>query len=362
VQPQHVPDHVVLNAVVFDDIRVAYVPVPKAASTSILTALFEVAELNPDDRARSRKLEVTRGLTVHDGSLWGQSHRLLGRSTTEVEWILDSEEWFTFSVVREPVRRIWSGWVSKVLTRNPRFVLMLGEDVFPPPPSNASDVVESFRRFMTALPDRPDWNDSHWSPQAELLGVPHVRYDHIGRVEQFDRTEWAVREEMRLRNVVLPVLGVENRSPLPFSSGVFDRMAHEACSMWTEPDREAFGYEPVAYTGGEPDERWLSVVEANIPAIRTLIEQNERFLDVWQLMKESEPPKSGAPSLRHRLHSVRTKAISARGRGGHRVTRSTRVVGALVALFLLLVLLPESLGDRPYDPRPSAVLKEVEHF
>ena len=71
-----------LTAVAFDDIRLAYVPVPKAASTSILTALFDVAGLNREDRTRSRKLEVTRGLTVHDGSLWGQSHRLLGRSTT----------------------------------------------------------------------------------------------------------------------------------------------------------------------------------------------------------------------------------------------------------------------------------------
>ena len=79
-------------------------------------------------------------------------------------------------------------------------------------------------------------------------------------------------------------------------------------------------------------------------------------------MKESEPSKSGAPSLRRGLHSVRTKATSVRGRGGHRVTTSTRLVGALVALFLLLVLLPESRGDRPYDPRPSAVLKEVENF
>ena len=172
---------------------------------------------------------------MHDGSLWGAAHRLQDRSATEVERILDSDEWFTFTrtVVREPVRRIWSAWVSKVLVRNPRFVLMHSEDLFPLPPSSAADIVESFRRFISRLPDRPDWNDSHWSAQVDLLGIPHVGYDHIGRIEQFALTEATVSEYMGSRNGVLPALGIENRSFPSFSASLFDRIAHDACSRWT---------------------------------------------------------------------------------------------------------------------------------
>jgi Sulfotransferase family len=174
VPAQHTPDHVMLTAVVFDHLRLVYVPVPKAASTTILGALSDVAGLQPEDRMRSRKLEVTRALTVHDGSMWGSAYRLTAKSESELEWILESDDWFRFTVVRDPARRIWSAWVSKVLLRNPRFVLMFGEELFPAVPSTATDVLESFRRFIGALPDRPEWSDSHWSGQADLLDVPHI--------------------------------------------------------------------------------------------------------------------------------------------------------------------------------------------
>ena len=164
---QRAPDHVVLNTVVFDDLRLAYVPVPKAASTSILGALFELAGRGLEDRMRSQKHQATRNKTVHDGAVWDPAHRLKERTATEREWILESDEWFRFTVVREPARRIWSAWLSKVLVRDPRFVLMFGEDWFPAVPSNATDVVTSFRAFVTGLADQPDWDDPHWSAQGE---------------------------------------------------------------------------------------------------------------------------------------------------------------------------------------------------
>ena len=229
---QHVPEHLTLTAVVFDDLRLAYVPVPKAASTTILRALFELTGLASEDLVRSRKLEVTRALTVHDGSLWPSAHRLRDREPAELEWILRSDDWFRFTVVREPARRIWSAWVSKVLVRNPRFVLMLGEDLFPALPSSAQEVVESFRRFVAALPDRPAWSDSHWSAQADLLGVTDITYSHIGRVETIDRTVAEVGEYMRERGSNLPELEAENRSFLPYSPALFDRAAYDAYLRW----------------------------------------------------------------------------------------------------------------------------------
>jgi Sulfotransferase family len=356
VSAQHVPDHVMLTTVVFDDLRLAYVPAPKAASTTILAALAEVAGLRSEDRVGSRKLEVTRALTVHDGSIWSSAHRLTGREPAELERILRSDEWFRFTVVREPARRIWSAWVSKVLVRNPRFVLMFDEDLFTAPPASAKDVVESFRRFVSALPDRPEWSDSHWSSQADLVGVTDITYSHVGRVEALGRTVAEVGEYMRLRGGALPTLGAGNRSYLPFSPGLLDRAAHEACIRLTARDCEIFGYEPVPYEAGEPDDRWYAAVEANIPAIQALIEQNERFLDVWRML----PDRKAGVSFRHPVRSARATA-SARFPRGRRGRLAGRLAVAAVTLAAMFVVLPEVLGDRPYDPHPSTWASAIEN-
>ena len=55
----------------------------------------------------------------------------------------------------------------------------------------------------------------------------------------------------------------------------------------TADDSRVFGYEPVQFTGGEPEERWLLAVEATIPAIRALVERHERLLDLWRLQADA---------------------------------------------------------------------------
>lgn len=94
---QHqIPPQVVQTAVVLDELRLVYVPVPKAGSTTILWVLAKLAGLAGEDFADSRKLEVTRELTVHDMSVWGRSRLLQSRSPKEIESILVSDEWFRF--------------------------------------------------------------------------------------------------------------------------------------------------------------------------------------------------------------------------------------------------------------------------
>jgi hypothetical protein len=289
-----IPPHVVLTSVVFDELRLVYVPMPKSASTSILGALAELAGIGLHDRVRSRKPEATRQQVIHDGSMWKPAHRLNSRSAEDVDWILRSDEWFRFTVVREPVRRLWSAWITKVLVRDPRFALMFGDDWFPDRPSSATDVVQSFRDFVTALPERPDWSDTHWSSQADLAG--DIRYDHVGRVESLDETAAVVGKFLRHRNQKLPPFPTENPSFVPFDLGVFDRRAHEAAARYTARDRDAFGYAPPAYSAGSLDDEWLSSVEASIPALQAVIARNERLLDLWRLHADRQP----AEGRRHR--------------------------------------------------------------
>jgi hypothetical protein len=283
---QELPEHVSRAAVVLDDFRLVYVPVPKAGSTSVLGALAEVVGLREAEFAASRKREATRSLAVHDGSIWGRRYRLEGRKSTEVDRILGSDEWLRFTVVREPVRRLWSAWTSKVLIRDPRFVAVFGEDWFPAPPKTALDVVAAFRRFVLALPEA-DRHDPHWRPQSGLIGVGQIAYDHIGRVEDLERTAAVLDERLRVHGRVLPPLRRTNPGILPFSPGVFDRDSYEVCARWTEPDRAAIGYEALSPRVEEPDERWRAAVEAAIPAVQAVIDRNERIRDLTAILERA---------------------------------------------------------------------------
>ena len=258
------PDYLLRSALVVDDLRLLYVPVPKAGSTAILGALAEVVGIGPDDLAQSRKLEATRSLAVHDGSVWGPSFRFDGRTDDERDEILGSADWLRLTVVREPARRLWSAWVSKVLVRDPRFVAVFGESWFPPVPATAEDVLAAFREFVRGLPTAAR-HDVHWLPQADLVGASTVSYQHVGRVEELDTTAAVLEERVRSFGATLPALRRENPSILPFVPALFDPETAVACARWTEPDRQAFGYEQVAPAPGPPEQSWFQAVDAIIP-------------------------------------------------------------------------------------------------
>ena len=161
--------------------------------------------------------------------------------------MFDSDEWLAFTLVREPVRRIWSAWVSKVLTREPRFTAAYGhESWFPPVPGSAEDVVNWFRVFVKAVSDGPETlNDRHWASQDELLGVQQLGYDLIGRLEKLPSALAVVDEHLRARGAAPLKVQSENQSLVSFTPEVLDRRAWEQCFALTARDREAFDYEAV---------------------------------------------------------------------------------------------------------------------
>jgi len=284
------PEHVLGTAVALDEARLLYVPVPKTGCTAVLWALAGAAGLSEEDFARSRKLEVTRALTVHDLSVWGPKHTLAERSERELERILHSSDWLRVSVVREPLRRLWSAWASKLLVRDPRFVPRFGGDEwFPAPPASADDVLRSFRQFVRALAGRPpEWHDPHWAPQAGLLAPGEIPYGHVGRLERLDESVSLLAARLREHGLSLPPLRPANASLLPYDAGVLDAEAHEAALRFTTQDREAFGYAAPAPAADGPREQWRAAVEASLPAVRAVIDRHERIADLRRLARDAE--------------------------------------------------------------------------
>ena len=159
---------------------------PKAACTSVLWTLAELVGMTAEDFEGSTLPEPSASLTVHDMNAWAPDHRLAQYEGEARRRILGDDDWLRFTVVRDPWHRLWSGWLSKLLLREPRFVALYGEQPwFPRLPERAGDVVEDFRRFVAAL-GAGEAEDVHWAVQHDLSS--QLPLTHVGRAERLGDT------------------------------------------------------------------------------------------------------------------------------------------------------------------------------
>jgi Sulfotransferase family len=278
--------HVDQRTVVLPELRVLFLPVPKAGCTTLLWLLAELACLPLERFAQSTLPEVSPALTVHDMSLWGDEQRLAHYEDEGRTRVFGEDGWFRFSVVRHPGTRLWSAWYSKLLLREPRFVdEFRGEPWFPRVPERPADLLEDFRRFVAALPSG-QVEDVHWAVQHDL--IRQLPLAHVGKVEQLDDTLDLLRAHVgedrwpgELRH--------ENRSALPMATHLaYDDAAAAVLHQRYADDFEQFGYEPVLVS---PDSAALSDWEQRItpilPLLRDAIERNARVGQLHQAARVS---------------------------------------------------------------------------
>jgi hypothetical protein len=282
--------HVRQQTVVLPEQRILFLPVPKAACTSLLWGLADLAGLPASRFSRSGRDEPTAALTIHDMSLWDQEHRL-------AEHDLDEDGWLRFTVVRDPWTRLWSAWQSKLLLREPRFHETFGErEWFPRVPGHPREVVTDFRRFLAAVA-AGGAADVHWAPQLDL--VRRLPLNHVGLVERLGETLARV-ERHAGRPLVLPA--AENAGSLPLPPHAF---ATEVTGILREryrADLEAFGYplDPPVEEAAD----WERRAGQLLPAIRARIDDHDRVAQLHRLARRRAD----------RVHTVekRLAAVSAR--------------------------------------------------
>ena len=283
--------HVGKRAIVLENVRIFYVPVPKAGCTSLLWSLADLAGLPESAFADSEGREVTRSLAIHDLKRWPKSFRFGERPPEERRRILEEGDWFRFTVARDPFRRLWSAWQSKILLAEPQFTTRYSSyPWFPRNLRSADDVLAAWRDFLDALQQNPDLlrADVHWAPQVDVLDYSNVSYDHVGQVEKLGETLDRVREYLRDKeNADLPQPPRTNLSTLPYADELFTEDAVRFLSEMYSDDMSAFGYEPPRGDGpgGTVSESWMSTVDAVVPAIDELRNRHERVADLQQLLK-----------------------------------------------------------------------------
>jgi hypothetical protein len=270
--------HVQSHTVVLPRQRVLFLPMPKAACTSVLWALAELAGMAPDAFDGSTLPEPSAALTVHDMNAWAPEHRLTEYAADSRRDVLSGDGWLRFTVVRNPWHRLWSGWLSKLLLREPRFVAHYGgEPWFPRIPDGPAEIVEDFRRFVAAVGEG-DAQDVHWAVQHDL--ATQLPLDHIGRAEQMGET---FRRLYAHTGVVAPrFVARRNESSLGMPPHAYEDATASIVRRHYRADFAAFGYDQVPPDAGLSSE-WEQRAEETLPLLRATIDEHVRVGQLHRL-------------------------------------------------------------------------------
>jgi hypothetical protein len=280
--------HVEGRAIAIPEFQVLYVPIPKTAWTSTLWALAGLAGLAAADFTASTKPEVSAAMAVHDQAIWRRHGRLWRDQGDDLRAeALGSPEWFRFAVVRDPTRRLWSAWQSKLLLREPVYLGYHGEQSwYPRLPTDPDQIVADFRAFVPALAagfaTERRMRDPHWGRQSEVVDV--LPLTHVGRVERLGETERALREHVAARGGPDVVFARENASPLPYTPALLDAGTVAGLRGLYARDYAALGYdEPVA---PDPEqaaaqlEQWSAAARPELAHMRELVDRHQRLYTV----------------------------------------------------------------------------------
>lgn len=280
--------HVENRTIVFPEQRVLYVPVPKAGCTAILWGLVTAAGLDSEGFYNSFSREVSRSLTIHDLGRWPDEFLFAKLPEEQKTEILGADDWFRFTVVRNPFRRIWSAWQSKILLREPQFVEKFASQPWLPDSiDSAEDIIKMFRVFIESIVEDPDLAhaDVHWAPQKTLIGGGRVPFTHVGTIEAVEQTTAAVTAHFdSLGAAAPPPLVRANPAPLPYTKHLFEAEQVHALAQVFEEDLREFGYEaPSTSDGDDMPASWIEAVDASLGAMKIIRQRNERVGDLQRV-------------------------------------------------------------------------------
>lgn len=227
-------------------LKVAYVAVPKVASTTLEWLMADLAGL---DRGRFHKAASgapTREQTVHAGGQWPRRLRVARPAPEHVERAGVDSQWFVFAVVRDPRERLWSAWQSKFLVRRRTYIDHYGQEPwFPRVPHDPSDVIEDFARFVDALRagvgDLLE-RDGHFKQQAGIVLDGPFPVTNLYGVRDMPALLGDLAAHIGPYGADVPDLHRDNATPLELASEVLDGGVGEQIADLYRDDFDRLGH------------------------------------------------------------------------------------------------------------------------
>ncbi len=224
--------------------RLLYVSTPKVACTTLKWwfASLEGYAKAVHDATDSNQSDPE--LAIHDLSL-RVAPQVTGLELQELAEPLTSESYFRFAVVRNPYKRIFSAWQSKLMLREP---LQIGPYVnsafFHHPINGAGDVAGAFEAFLEHLAanETPNFWDLHWAPQFDVLRPDLINYSKIGKIEQASEIGTAILQWVGPRAPNPFAVRRANESLIPYQPEFLTDRSVDLISSLYAADFDAFGY------------------------------------------------------------------------------------------------------------------------
>lgn len=265
--------------------KLLYVATPKVACTSLkwwFAALEGHAQVL---RGSNGSLETDPDLVIHD-TFHKVAPNVTGLLPDALAEALASEDYFRFAVVRNPYRRIFSAWQSKILLREPLQIgAYLGHDFIHHPIHHKDDISVAFEKFLEylAVNESPVFWDVHWTPQIELLRLDLINYSIVAKIE----------DTAALSQALLARLGPgiqdpfeskrSNESLIPYLPELVSVRSCQLIRSIYARDFEAFGYEVNAPSSTTKFS--AAQCDVAISAIAMLRGKNQRFAEMQTTQK-----------------------------------------------------------------------------
>ena len=262
------------------DAKVLYVQVFKAACSSMLWAMAQMAGAKPEDLALSRQLHVTRDLTIHDTSI--HPVPTIDQVSDELRLeALTSPEWMRLAIVRDPYSRFYSGWESRKL------LLHHGPwDDYPQPEltyvDGHLDVGASFRGFARAAREhRGIWQgDFHFAQQVHVMALDEVDFTDIIPTSGLP----ALFERLSERSGFHVDPGRHNEGLGLAWEDVYDEEAAITCEELFDLDFSKLGFVRRSFDGPKP----VVLDDVATAALSMIDERNKRIADMIDAISRVE--------------------------------------------------------------------------
>ena len=262
--------------------KAVYVSVNKAACTSLKWLVADLQGENREHFYSSLSREVSRSMTIHRRQLWQRTPMAAKLPPEELAEISPENGWFIFAVVRHPTARLYSGWQSKLLMREPWWAQRFAEAPwFPRVPQTHEELAEAwlaFARSVIADPAQDIMRNRHFAPQQGLLvpdRMPYTRIYETGEIGQllkdFDAHLRGLGWEGTLE------LRRANETPLKPLASLFPQDVLDGMREVYAADFEAFGYDdPMPPRAGDG----AAYPQSALDEIARLVERAERVNDL----------------------------------------------------------------------------------
>ncbi|MEB0224704.1 sulfotransferase family 2 domain-containing protein [Pseudomonas sp. 10S4] len=243
IDDQRLLDYFLWNSYASEKNKLFYVATPKVACTSLKWWISELEGVAEAVRELKTSTESDPELVVHD-SLWYVAPQLFVSTQERLDQI-KTEGYLTFAVVRNPYKRIFSAWQSKVLLCEPlQMERYKGQEFVSCDISSISDVATSFEQFVEFLyaHEAPQYQDSHWTPQYDLLRPDLFSYTIVSKIEDTKKLNAALSAHLGDAYINPFTTTRANESLIPYLPEFINARSKEIIDQLYARDFELFGY------------------------------------------------------------------------------------------------------------------------